>query len=91
VVDAISAYLKEGKSEVVCDQDHLWKVSKDKNGVVTRDKLTKHWTDWVDYWPVDFDYESRPEIIHEPRSVKTGEPLPGWQPGDELVAFVRIQ
>ena len=63
-------------------------MRKNKDGVVTRDKLTKHWTDWVDYWAVDFDYESRPEIIHEPRSIKTGEPLPGWQPGDEVVEFV---
>jgi hypothetical protein len=82
--------MKEGKSEVVCEQGHLWKVSKDKQGIVTRDKLTKHWTDWVDYWAVDFDYESRPEIIHEPRSIKTGDPLLGWQPGDELVEFVPI-
>ena len=91
LVDAIAADLKDGKSEVVCEQGHLWKVSKDKKGIVTRDKLTKHWTDWVDYWAVDFDYESRPEIIHEPRSLKTGETLPGWQPGDELVEFVPIQ
>jgi adenine-specific DNA-methyltransferase len=90
LVDAISADLKEGKSEVVCDQGHLWKVSKDKKGITTRDKLTKHWTDWVDYWAVDFDYESRPEIIHEPRSIKTGEPLPGWQPGDDFVEFVPV-
>jgi site-specific DNA-methyltransferase (adenine-specific)/adenine-specific DNA-methyltransferase len=91
LIDAIAADLKEGKSEVVCEQGQLWKVSKDKEGVVTRDKLTKHWTDWVDYWAVDFDYESRPEIIHEPHSIKTGEPLPGWQPGDELVQFVPVQ
>lgn len=25
--------------------------------------LTKHWTDCVDYWAVDFDYMSRREII----------------------------
>ena len=40
---------------------------------MTRDKLTKHWTDWVDYWAVDFDYESRKEIINVPRSLRTGE------------------
>jgi len=91
LVDAISADLKEGKSDVVCDQGNLWKVSKDKQGIVAREKLTKHWTDWVDYWAVDFDYESRPEIIHEPRSLKTGEPLPGWRPGDELVEFVPVE
>ncbi len=25
--------------------------------------LTKKWSDWVDYWAVDFDYESRPAIV----------------------------
>jgi hypothetical protein len=63
LAEAIAADLKEGKSEVVCEQGKLIKVSKDKQGVVTRDVLTKHWTDWVDYWAVDFDYESRKEII----------------------------
>jgi DNA modification methylase len=28
--------------------------------------LTKHWTDWVDYWAVDFDYLQRKEIIKVP-------------------------
>ena len=63
--DAIAADLKEGKSEVVCKQGKLIKESKDKLGVVTREVLTKHWTDWVDYWAVDFDYESRKEIRGE--------------------------
>jgi site-specific DNA-methyltransferase (adenine-specific)/adenine-specific DNA-methyltransferase len=63
LADAIAADLKEGKSEVVCEQGKLIKLSKDKNGVITRDVLTKKWTDWVDYWAVDFDYESRKEII----------------------------
>lgn len=55
--------MKEGKSEVVCEQGQLIKISKDKKGVVTRDVLTKEWTDWVDYWAVDFDYMSRKEIV----------------------------
>ena len=59
--------LKNGKSEVVCEQGQLIKVSKDKDGVVTRDTLTRHWTDWVDYWAVDFDYMSRREIIKVPK------------------------
>jgi hypothetical protein len=25
--------------------------------------LTKKWTDWIDYWSVDFDFESKKEII----------------------------
>ena len=51
------------KSEVVCEQGKLIKLNKDKKGVVSREVLTKKWTDWVDYWAVDFDYESRKEII----------------------------
>jgi site-specific DNA-methyltransferase (adenine-specific)/adenine-specific DNA-methyltransferase len=60
---AIEAELKEGKSEVVCEAGKLIKVSKDKQGIVSREVLTKKWTDWVDYWAVDFDYQSRKEII----------------------------
>ena len=63
VVDTITADLKEGKSEVVCEAGKLVKFSKNKDGIITRDVLTKKWTDWVDYWAVDFDYESRKEII----------------------------
>jgi len=44
------ADLKEGKSEVVCEQGKLIKLSKDKEGVITATCLTKKWTDWVDYW-----------------------------------------
>lgn len=55
--------LKDGKSTVVCAAGKLIKVSKDKNGVVTKEVLTKKWTDWVDYWAVDFDYHSKKEII----------------------------
>ncbi len=29
--------------------------------------------------------------MSDTRSIKTGEPLPGWQPGDELVEFVPVQ
>ncbi len=61
--EAAAASLKDGKSEVVCEQGQLIKVSKNKEGIVTRDILTKHWADWVDYWAVDFDYMSRKEII----------------------------
>lgn len=83
LADAIAAELKEGKSEVVCDAGALVKISKDKQGVITRDKLTKHWTDWVDYWAVDFNYESRKEIIKVPKgagvNVVQGS-LPGQEP-----------
>ena len=33
-----------------------------KTGLVEKTRLTKHWTDWVDYWAVDFDYLSARNI-----------------------------
>ena len=67
-LEAAAADLKNGKSQVVCEQGQLIKIAKDKDGVVTREKLTNHWTDWVDYWAVDFDYMSRKEIIRVPKN-----------------------
>lgn len=64
--EAAIAAMKEGKSEVMCEQGQLYKVSKNKDGIVTKERLTRHWTDWVDYWAVDFDYMSRREIIKVP-------------------------
>lgn len=53
------------------------KISKDKHGVESRDVLTKKWTDWVDYWAVDFHYESRREIIKVPKRMGVEGELPG--------------
>jgi hypothetical protein len=80
--EAAIAGMKEGKSEVMCEQGQLYKVSKTKDGVVTKDRLTKHWTDWVDYWAVDFDYMSRKEIIKVPIGTGLGgvASLPGVEP-----------
>ncbi len=79
--EAAIANLKEGKNGVICEAGQLYKVSKSKEGVVTKERLTKHWTDWVDYWAVDFDYMSRKEIIKVP--VGTGHSgvatLPGFE------------
>jgi DNA modification methylase len=72
--------LKEGKSQVVCDGGQLYKLVKSKDGVVKRERLTKHWTDWVDYWAVDFNYESRKEVIKRPRSLAPEASLAGFEP-----------
>ena len=66
-----------GASDVVCDRGQLYKLSKDKSGVVTRKRLTEHWHDWVDYWAVDFDYENRKEIIRQ--RVETGGSSPTFE------------
>ena len=78
--EAAIAAMKEGKSEVLCEQGQLIKIAKDKNGVVTREVLTKEWTDWVDYWAVDFDYLQRKEIIKVPRGMGLEGTLAGVDP-----------
>ena len=90
--EAAIAAMREGKSEVMCEQGQLYKVSKNRAGVVRKERLTKHWTDWVDYWAVDFDYMSRREIIKVPVGTGIGEAvsLPGLEPSQgklELAAF----
>jgi len=66
------ATLKSGKSKVIVEHGEVVKVSKDKNGDTSREVLTKSWKDWIDYWAVDFDFESKPEIIRT-KNPKTGE------------------
>ena len=77
LVDSITAEMKAGKSEVVCDAGQLVKFTKDKDSIVKREVLTKQWTDWVDYWAVDFDYESRKEIIKMAKTMGVDGELPG--------------
>jgi hypothetical protein len=48
---------------VTVENGQVVKLSKDKKGVVTREVLTKRWTDWVDYWAVDFNFESKKEMV----------------------------
>ena len=37
--------------------DDSYQFLVDKDGIVKREVLTKNWTDWIDYWAVDFDFE----------------------------------
>ena len=87
LADAIAAELKEGKSEVVCEAGKLIKLNKDKDGVITKEVLTKKWTDWVDYWAVDFNYESRKEVIKVARNLGVEDALPGTADASELLDF----
>jgi hypothetical protein len=70
------ATLKDKASKIVVEKGQIVKVSKDKNGVVTRERLTKKWTDWIDYWAVDFNFESKREIVRVPiEKIPPGPPL----------------
>ncbi len=73
IANAESAIKNKG-SRVVAERGQIVKVSKDKDGVVTRETLTEKWTDWIDYWSVDFDFESKREIVRVPKE---------WDPDDQ--------
>ena len=62
-IDALVESMKPGGSKVTVENGHVVKIAKDKSGVVTREVLTKAWSDWIDYWAVDFDFENRKEIV----------------------------
>jgi DNA modification methylase len=62
-LDVVEDKLRKGGSQVVIENGQIIKVSKDKNGVQKREPLTTDWHDWIDYWSVDFDYDSKKEII----------------------------
>jgi hypothetical protein len=93
VIEPAIADMKNGKSEVMCEQGQLYKIAKSKDGIVTKDRLTKHWTDWVDYWAVDFDYYQRKEIIKVP--VGTGisgvASLPGLEPPQGVLTMPEFE
>lgn len=76
------ASLKKKGSRIVVERGQIVKVSADKDGVITREQLTQHWTDWIDYWSVDFDFESKREIIRvqffDENGAKTGESKEQW-------------
>jgi len=79
--DALSEKLKPGTSLLTVDQSRLVKLAKDKKGRTSRDVLTKKWTDWIDYWAVDFHYgghghDDRKESYRcAPKEARRGEPF----------------
>jgi len=50
-------------SKVVIEDGQIFKIEKDRNGIITRTVLTQNWYDWIDYWAIDFDYLNRKEIL----------------------------
>ena len=56
--------LQAGGSKIVIKEGKVIKISKDKQSdLIEEEVLTKKWTDWIDYWSVDFDFESKKEIV----------------------------
>ncbi|MDR1872367.1 MAG: site-specific DNA-methyltransferase [Deltaproteobacteria bacterium] len=69
--------LKPGSSKILVSDGQIIKLTKDKKGIIRQEVLTKKWTDWVDYWSVDFDFESKREITAS-KDPATGELTEKW-------------
>ena len=70
--------LQSGGSKIVIENGQVIKISKDKQtDIIEKEVLTKKWTDWIDYWSVDFDFESKKEIVRVVDE-KTGEEKEEW-------------
>ncbi|MDR2437207.1 MAG: site-specific DNA-methyltransferase [Endomicrobium sp.] len=74
----VEIQLKPGTSKIVVSNGNIVKITKDETGIIKpRETLTKKWSDWVDYWAVDFDFESKREIILV-KDPLTGETEEKW-------------
>lgn len=74
--DAIDQELKAGRSKVIIEDGQVLKVTKDKDTeLVSREVLTKKWSDWIDYWAVDYNFADRKEII---KVIENGEEKEAW-------------
>ena len=50
------------KSKRSIDGRMLTKLT-NKKGVIEEEVIQTKWTDWIDYWAVDFNYNDREELI----------------------------
>ncbi|MFY9484713.1 MAG: hypothetical protein WAP74_03800, partial [Patescibacteria group bacterium] len=72
----IEEALRPGGAKVVVEDGQVVKISKDKESeIITKEILTKKWSDWIDYWAVDFDFTDRKEII---KIVENGKEKELW-------------
>ena len=72
----IAEDLRPGGAKIVVENGQVIKISKDKKtGLIEKEILTKKWSDWIDYWAVDFNFASRKEII---KVIEDGKDKEAW-------------
>jgi len=77
--------LQSGGNKIIIENGQVIKISKDKNtDIIEREVLTKKWTDWIDYWSVDFDFESKKEIVRIPKEPLRQSKIDGSQDPKQL-------
>ena len=83
-IASVEATLKNKGSKIVAEKGQIVKVSKDEMGIVKRKRLTNKWTDWIDYWAVDFNFESKREIVRIPSDKMKQVQIPGMEQPEQL-------
>lgn len=59
----IKSILKNGGSRIEVKENKAFRIKTDRKGkVIKKDQITQEWSDWIDYWSVDFDFESKKEM-----------------------------
>lgn len=76
-VESAEIEVKKGDSKIVIEQGQVVKIDKNKDGIIKKTQLTRHWSDWVDYWAIDYDFQNRKEIVSIKNQV-TGDPEAKW-------------
>lgn len=71
--------LKNNASKIVVEKGQIIKVNKDKNGIINREILTKHWTDWIDYWSVDFNLRTSARLSVSSKMTPNKCVYPAWR------------
>jgi DNA modification methylase len=62
-IDQAEKELTKIGSKVVIENGQVVKIQKNKEGIFSRTLLTKNWSDWIDYWSIDWDFTNRKEIV----------------------------
>jgi adenine-specific DNA-methyltransferase len=74
----IAEKLQSGGSKIIIEDGKVIKVTKDKvSDIIERTVLTQKWTDWVDYWAVDYNFGSKKEIVRVKKEKKVAQKLDG--------------
>ena len=76
-VESVERELGKGSTKTVVEQGKVVKLEKDKDGIVKRTTLTKHWSDWIDYWAIDWDFQNRKELVNI-KNINSGEWETKW-------------
>ena len=83
-VEKAETVLKNGGNKIVVENGQIIKISKSKDGIFAREVLTKKWTDWIDYWAVDFNFESKKEVVRIKRQDMSQPKLDGSEDSKQM-------